>query len=102
MDDRPTRRTYARIERERRFLLERLPAGIDASDFERIHDVFIEGTHLRLRTVRATCRRDCGESHDRELPDVHAARYAAPRRSFGEPGALRRAGHAAPSCAQRA
>jgi hypothetical protein len=52
MDDRPTRRTYARIERERRFLLERLPAGIDPDDFERIHDVFIEGTHLRLRTVR--------------------------------------------------
>lgn len=52
MDDRPTRRPYARIERERRFLLERLPPGLDPDVFERIHDVFIEGTHLRLRRIR--------------------------------------------------
>lgn len=50
--DRPTKRPYARIERERRFLLDRLPPGVSPDDYERIDDLFIEGTHLRLRVVR--------------------------------------------------
>jgi CYTH domain-containing protein len=52
MDDRPTKRPYARIERERRFLLERLPPELDPDDYERLEDLFVEGTHLRLRHVR--------------------------------------------------
>jgi len=52
MDDRPTKRPYARIERERRFLLARLPPALDPDDYERLDDLFVEGTHLRLRHVR--------------------------------------------------
>lgn len=51
MDDRPTKRSYARIERERRFLLERLPPAVDPDVYERLDDLFVEGTHLRLRRV---------------------------------------------------
>lgn len=49
--DRPTRRPYARLELERRFLVERFPEGLDAGAFERIEDAFIVGTHLRLRRL---------------------------------------------------
>lgn len=52
MNDRPLKRAYSRIERERRFLLERLPEGVDVEDYERLDDLFIAGTHLRLRVVR--------------------------------------------------
>lgn len=52
MTDRPTKRPYARIERERRFLLDELPRGVDLADFERLEDLWIRGTHLRLRHVR--------------------------------------------------
>jgi CYTH domain-containing protein len=55
MDDRPTKRAYARIERERRFLLDRLPPALDPEVYERLDDLFVEGTHLRLRRV---CRPD--------------------------------------------
>lgn len=51
MDDRPTKRKYARIERERRFLLSRLPASVDPDDYQRLRDCFVSGTHLRLRVV---------------------------------------------------
>lgn len=54
MDDRPTKRAYARIERERRFALERLPAEVSPDDFERLEDLFIAGTHVRLRQVRSS------------------------------------------------
>jgi CYTH domain-containing protein len=43
---------YARVERERRFLLERLPDAVDPESYERLQDLFVEGTHLRLREVR--------------------------------------------------
>jgi CYTH domain-containing protein len=52
MDDRPTKRPYARIELERRFLLEGLPAELDPNEYERLDDLLVEGTHLRLRQVR--------------------------------------------------
>ena len=51
VDDRPLKRKYARIERERRFLLSQLPEAIDESSYERLRDCFIKGTHLRFRTV---------------------------------------------------
>lgn len=49
-EDRPTHRAYARTERERRFLVTELPVGV--SDYERLHDLYLTGTHLRLREVR--------------------------------------------------
>jgi len=43
---------YARIERERRFLLARLPASIDpAAGYRRIEDRYLDRTRLRLRRV---------------------------------------------------
>lgn len=51
MDDRPTYRHYARVERERRFLVPALPASVDTRVFERLEDLFVEATHLRLRRV---------------------------------------------------
>lgn len=51
MNTRPERRKYARVERERRFLLERLPPGVDAGAWVRLRDLFVRGTHLRLRRV---------------------------------------------------
>lgn len=50
-DDRPLKRKYARIERERRFLLERLPAHVDPGHYTRLRDLFVEGTFLRLRRL---------------------------------------------------
>ena len=45
---------YARIERERRFLLRRLPDGIDPHRrFRRITDIYIPNTRLRLRRVES-------------------------------------------------
>ncbi len=44
---------YARVERERRFLLRELPAGLKLSDAHtQITDNYITGTRLRLRKVR--------------------------------------------------
>lgn len=51
MEDRPLTRKYARIERERRFLVATLPLAVDPDGFERLHDRFVAGTHLRLRRV---------------------------------------------------
>lgn len=44
---------YARIERERRYLLEDLPAGLSRADHHlQITDNYITGTRLRIRKVR--------------------------------------------------
>jgi CYTH domain-containing protein len=44
---------YARIELERRYLLQDLPAGLSRADFHlQITDNYITGTRLRLRKVR--------------------------------------------------
>jgi len=44
---------YARVERERRYLLQDLPAGLSrASDHVQITDNYMTGTRLRLRKVR--------------------------------------------------
>lgn len=52
MDDRPTKRPYARLELERRFLLAGLPAAVTSDDYEQLEDLFVDGTHLRLRVLR--------------------------------------------------
>ena len=45
---------YARIERERRFLLAALPSGIDlAAGYRQLDDLYLDGTRLRLRSVSA-------------------------------------------------
>src|SRR6266446_3509947 len=44
---------YARIERERRYLLENLPEGLSRADHHlQITDNYITGTRLRIRKVR--------------------------------------------------
>jgi CYTH domain-containing protein len=44
---------YARVERERRYLLQDLPAGLSRADHHlQITDNYISGTRLRLRKVR--------------------------------------------------
>ena len=44
---------YARVERERRYLLQDLPAGLSrASDHVQITDNYMTGTRLRLRKMR--------------------------------------------------
>jgi CYTH domain-containing protein len=43
---------YARIERERRFLLNRFPSNPDVIRISRISDYYINGTTLRLREQR--------------------------------------------------
>jgi len=50
----PASLKYARIERERRFLVDRLPRGLDVARARRIHDRYIDGTRLRLRELRDT------------------------------------------------
>lgn len=48
------RQKYARMERERRFLLRELPPGLSVSDdHTQIFDNYITNTRLRLRKVRA-------------------------------------------------
>lgn len=51
MHDRPLKRKYARIERERRFLLGQLPPQLDPDNFQRLHDRYILGAPMRLRRV---------------------------------------------------
>lgn len=51
MTDRPKTRDYARIERERRFLLNELPSHVDPNEFERLFDSYLEGTQIRLRVI---------------------------------------------------
>jgi CYTH domain-containing protein len=45
----PEPHKYARIERERRFLLDQFPAGVNVVATRRIHDRYIADTSLRLR-----------------------------------------------------
>ena len=45
---------YARIERERRFLLARVPDDVVATPARLIEDVYIDGTRLRLRRITAS------------------------------------------------
>src|SRR5437764_12772475 len=53
------REKYARIERERRFLLRELPPGLERkSPHTQIFDNYITGTRLRLRKIPETYRRD--------------------------------------------
>ena len=50
---------YARVERERRFLLARLPPGLRVNDpHTQIFDNYITGTRLRLRKMRVPERRE--------------------------------------------
>jgi CYTH domain-containing protein len=44
---------YARIERERRFLVRELPADLFPADYQRILDRYIPGTRLRLRRIES-------------------------------------------------
>jgi CYTH domain-containing protein len=48
----PSEHKYARIERERRFLLDRLPDTSRAVKIRRIADRYIDGATLRLREMR--------------------------------------------------
>ncbi len=48
----PQGHQYARIERERRFLLDRFPATVEATRIRRITDHYIDGTTLRLRAMQ--------------------------------------------------
>ncbi|HEX8700619.1 MAG TPA: hypothetical protein VF815_17345 [Myxococcaceae bacterium] len=50
-NDRPTFRKYARIEHERRFLLTTLPDGVDPQGYEVLEDLYVQGSHLRVRHV---------------------------------------------------
>ena len=45
----PTPHKYARIERERRFLLAQFPVDATSVRVRRITDSYIDGTNLRLR-----------------------------------------------------
>lgn len=46
---------YARIERERRFLVRAMPADLDLDrGYRQIRDRYLDGTHLRLRHVEAS------------------------------------------------
>ncbi|HYP53020.1 MAG TPA: hypothetical protein VEQ42_05740 [Pyrinomonadaceae bacterium] len=50
---------YARVERERRFLLRALPDGLELKDAHtQIFDNYLTGTRLRLRKVRVPERRE--------------------------------------------
>jgi len=50
---------YARVERERRFLLREVPPGLTLADYHtQIFDNYITGTRLRLRKVRVPSKRE--------------------------------------------
>ncbi len=50
---------YARVERERRFLLRELPPGLNLIDYHtQIFDNYINNTRLRLRKVRVPAKRE--------------------------------------------
>lgn len=49
--DRPLERPYARVERERRFLLSSLPLFLNPDEFEWIEDRYLLNTRCRLRKV---------------------------------------------------
>ncbi|MGW4814102.1 hypothetical protein ACWEPB_21005 [Kitasatospora cineracea] len=68
---------YARVERERRFLLDRLPAPGAVTVARRITDRYVEGTRLRLRRVERLDTGECTYKLTQKVP-------APP----GEPGAV--------------
>jgi len=63
---------YARIERERRFLLDRLPSEISAVRTRRITDHYIVGTTLRLR-----------EQSEESSPTIFKLTQKVPARASG-------------------
>jgi CYTH domain-containing protein len=67
---------YARIERERRFLLSALPATPNAIRLRRIQDRYFIGTTLRLRKMSVL--RDGGESHIYKLTQKISEDHAVP------------------------
>ena len=65
---------YARLERERRFLLRELPPGLKLADAHtQITDNYITGTRLRLRKVREPATNEwtlkLTQKHARQPPD---------------------------------
>ncbi|MEO0651703.1 MAG: hypothetical protein AAFZ65_13585 [Planctomycetota bacterium] len=69
---RPLRRPCARIERERRFLLEHLPPAVDPGEFVRLRDHFLEGTHLRVRRVERPDGSEVVTKLGQKIPDPDA------------------------------
>lgn len=59
---------YARIERERRFLLARLPVASEAVVGRRITDRYLTGTRLRLRRVEHPDSRTCEFKLTQKVP----------------------------------
>ncbi len=72
MNDRPFKRTYARLELERRFRLPALPAGIASDKFVRLRDLFVTGTGLRIRTVENEDGVELVTKVGQKLPDPAA------------------------------
>lgn len=72
MDDRPLKRDYARVERERRFLVPSLPSGIAPDGYQRLRDCFVAGTHLRLRVVEAPNGETIVAKLGQKIPDPAA------------------------------
>lgn len=60
---------YARVERERRFLLAALPPTLEAAAYTRIHDRYLSGTHLRLRRVESPTGERLQVKLGQKLPD---------------------------------
>ena len=70
--DRPDRRSYHRIERERRFLLAELPAGLDPEEFRRLHDRLLEDAPLRIRRVETPAGDEVVTKLAQKIPDPEA------------------------------
>lgn len=99
---------YARIERERRFLLATLPPQIDpVAGYQQLDDLYLDGTRLRLRSVRSPAgvvierklnqkqQAPTGDAAHRIITSVYldAAEYAALAALPGLPLAKRRYAH---------
>lgn len=86
---RPSRRDYHRIERERRFVLERLPDDVDERDFVRLRDRFVAGTRVRLRRVERPDGTELQSKIGQKLDDARIPPDPAHRRLttiYLEPG----------------
>ena len=65
---------YAKVERERRFLLRAPPRELDLHrGFERIEDLYLTGTRLRLREVRDPAGAVVERKLTQKLPDPDGA-----------------------------
>jgi hypothetical protein len=65
---------YARVEHERRFLLARLPEALDPdAGYERISDLYLAGTRLRLRLVLTPAGEVIERKLNQKLPDPDGA-----------------------------